>query len=702
MIRRRSSVARNAWTNKFAEVDFEKKAREHLLYTNVRNARTFIRLGGLVVYPLVGPLTPLLWFPLTRTSALPKFPSTRSIGATKSWLLAGAAAGGGGGAGGAGDAGDAGAAGGDGTAALAGFFLAFALCYAYVALATVAVACDWSDWAVRVPPLAAVARLQKAVQGDERWYYPLAMSAFLVVTGSLDALNAGRLGCGREYSVPVTLFLVMATRIALSPPFLYSAAHLAATYAVWFACDAAYTDGVQVFWAVFLAAAFVYVGVAAYRQDSLTRDLFEERFNTDRRNANLARKNLEMYEALQLTEEQKGAVESMLEDMRVRMEMLPQPHHIPFDHLVVRKKIGSGTFGDVWLALHTRDNANVAVKKLKAEKVEQHMLKRFRDEIILMSRIEHPRIVRFVGMCWEDPNLCLVLEFVSGGSLEEMLAHDRSDSVLLSSGGLRQAPKLGWRATKLPVARGIAAAVGYLHSLDPKHVSPPMSQIPHARAQIIPPSSLFASAQRLTSVPPRCNHKGDPPRRQSRERPAHRALRDQAGRLRRGPRDPQPEGDADHVRHAVLPGAGAHPRRARQREVRRVLARRRDARDGVRERRARAGVPQQERHGDHDRRGPRVAAAFAAGLQGQVPGAREADPRVPREQASQAPREQGRGQEARKDRDQVETGVVHVFVHRIPRGRHLGRAAVRILGAHGPAAQALQAGLARFSPARDR
>ena len=36
--------------------------------------------------------------------------------------------------------------------------------------------------------------------------------------------------------------------------------------------------------------------------------------------------------------------------------------------------------GDVWLALLTKTNSNVAVKKLKAERVEKHMLRKFRDE----------------------------------------------------------------------------------------------------------------------------------------------------------------------------------------------------------------------------------------------------------------------------------------------------------------------------------
>ena len=39
---------------------------------------------------------------------------------------------------------------------------------------------------------------------------------------------------------------------------------------------------------------------------------------------------------------------------------------IPFDDLAQRRKLGSGSYGDVWLADYTRVGVQVALKKLKA------------------------------------------------------------------------------------------------------------------------------------------------------------------------------------------------------------------------------------------------------------------------------------------------------------------------------------------------
>jgi serine/threonine protein kinase len=45
----------------------------------------------------------------------------------------------------------------------------------------------------------------------------------------------------------------------------------------------------------------------------------------------------------------------------------------------------------------------------------------FRREVKIMRTLRHPNIVEFLGVCMEAPNLCLVTEYLSNGSLEDVL-----------------------------------------------------------------------------------------------------------------------------------------------------------------------------------------------------------------------------------------------------------------------------------------
>ena len=71
---------------------------------------------------------------------------------------------------------------------------------------------------------------------------------------------------------------------------------------------------------------------------------------------------------------------------------------IPYERLILERKVGSGAYGDVWRARYARLDVVVAVKKLKAASVTKWGLDKFQDEIELMSRLEHENIVQFIGM----------------------------------------------------------------------------------------------------------------------------------------------------------------------------------------------------------------------------------------------------------------------------------------------------------------
>lgn len=92
---------------------------------------------------------------------------------------------------------------------------------------------------------------------------------------------------------------------------------------------------------------------------------------------------------------------------------------ILFEELHLDNKIGGGGFGDVYVALWK--GHQVAVKKLRVQRVSQLKKKQFEDEVRSIANLNHPNIVKFYGACVVSPNLAIVMEFLPDGSLYDNL-----------------------------------------------------------------------------------------------------------------------------------------------------------------------------------------------------------------------------------------------------------------------------------------
>ncbi|GBP47674.1 Interleukin-1 receptor-associated kinase 4 [Eumeta japonica] len=95
----------------------------------------------------------------------------------------------------------------------------------------------------------------------------------------------------------------------------------------------------------------------------------------------------------------------------------------PVNHVRMTGKIGSGGFGDVYMGHHSRFGA-LAIKKAR-ERTSAHrpdiMLTVFNAEVKNLSQYRHPNIVPILGFSKDGPALCIVCEYVNGGSLREKL-----------------------------------------------------------------------------------------------------------------------------------------------------------------------------------------------------------------------------------------------------------------------------------------
>ncbi|GMF10870.1 unnamed protein product [Phytophthora lilii] len=126
------------------------------------------------------------------------------------------------------------------------------------------------------------------------------------------------------------------------------------------------------------------------------------------------------------------------------------------DKIDFEKVISHGGYGQVMSGWF--NGQHVAVKMLLPEhrKSMQH-LSAFLEEVKLMSMLDHPRIVQFVGVAWDSlADLCVLTEFMEGGDLRTMLSFFEAQNY-----------PVGFKETKVLIALHVAHALTYLHSLDP-------------------------------------------------------------------------------------------------------------------------------------------------------------------------------------------------------------------------------------------
>ncbi|RLN57456.1 hypothetical protein BBP00_00007510, partial [Phytophthora kernoviae] len=124
--------------------------------------------------------------------------------------------------------------------------------------------------------------------------------------------------------------------------------------------------------------------------------------------------------------------------------------------VVLGRVISNGGCGQV---LSGRFNGKrVAVKMLLPDnrKSVKH-LNAFLEEVKLMARLDHPRIVKFIGVAWDSlSDLCVLTKFMEGGDLRRLLDNYEAQNF-----------PVGFNETKVTIALHVAHALTYLHSLDP-------------------------------------------------------------------------------------------------------------------------------------------------------------------------------------------------------------------------------------------
>ncbi|XP_062320051.1 mitogen-activated protein kinase kinase kinase 21 isoform X2 [Osmerus eperlanus] len=105
--------------------------------------------------------------------------------------------------------------------------------------------------------------------------------------------------------------------------------------------------------------------------------------------------------------------------VRERVPIAPVP--IVFTELVLEEIIGVGGFGKVYRG--TWKDQEVAVKAARQDPDEDITAAAdgVKQEAKLFSMLQHPNIIKLEGVCLDEPNLCLVMEYARGGTLNRAL-----------------------------------------------------------------------------------------------------------------------------------------------------------------------------------------------------------------------------------------------------------------------------------------
>ncbi|CAL4944917.1 unnamed protein product [Urochloa decumbens] len=128
------------------------------------------------------------------------------------------------------------------------------------------------------------------------------------------------------------------------------------------------------------------------------------------------------------------------------------------------RKLGDGGFGTVFLAYLPPSGRPAAVKRLHVPpspspsfpSASATITKSFCNEVLILSALRHPHLVRLHGFCADPRALLLVYDFVPNGTLSHHL-HRRAGATAPPP-----PPPLPWR-TRLAMAAQIASALEYLH-----------------------------------------------------------------------------------------------------------------------------------------------------------------------------------------------------------------------------------------------
>jgi serine/threonine protein kinase len=153
------------------------------------------------------------------------------------------------------------------------------------------------------------------------------------------------------------------------------------------------------------------------------------------------------------------------------------PWVIDMDTLTIGEVAGVGSTGTVFRGVYC--GQQVAIKRMVVSQWDEGKVAEFfKGEVVMLSRMQHPHVVRFFGCACSDSQLFIVTEFCEGSLASLIAAHSANPPGRLGrrSAGHSAGSSTGGRdigAVPLPlffkIASSIANGMAFLHSRDVLH-----------------------------------------------------------------------------------------------------------------------------------------------------------------------------------------------------------------------------------------
>ncbi|XP_063171559.1 LIM domain kinase 2 isoform X4 [Candoia aspera] len=115
--------------------------------------------------------------------------------------------------------------------------------------------------------------------------------------------------------------------------------------------------------------------------------------------------------------------------------------------LIHGEVLGKGFFGQAIKVTHKATGKVMVMKELI--RCDEETQKTFLTEVKVMRSLEHPNVLKFIGVLYKDKKLNLLTEYIEGGTLKDFL---------------RNVDPFPWEQ-KVSFAKGIASGMAYLHSM---------------------------------------------------------------------------------------------------------------------------------------------------------------------------------------------------------------------------------------------
>ncbi|XP_077360794.1 LIM domain kinase 1-like isoform X1 [Festucalex cinctus] len=120
--------------------------------------------------------------------------------------------------------------------------------------------------------------------------------------------------------------------------------------------------------------------------------------------------------------------------------------------LIHGEVLGRGFFGQAIKVTHQETGEVMVMKELIRFDEETH--KTFLKEVKVMRCLDHPNVLKFIGLFYKDKHIHFVSEYIQGGTLRESIA--KMDN------------NFSWNV-RVSYAKDIAAGMAYLHSMNVIH-----------------------------------------------------------------------------------------------------------------------------------------------------------------------------------------------------------------------------------------